>query len=57
MITLFTQIDLFTCFFLKKLNNFVRFTTPVVGKWLIHIERLVAAPPLLVFSRALLSYG
>ena len=45
MVTLFTQMNLFTCFFKKKLNNFVGFTTPVVEKLLIHIDRLVAAPP------------
>ena len=53
MITLFTQVNLFTCFFKKKLNNFLGFITPVVEKWLIHIEGLVAAPVLLVLSRAL----
>ena len=55
MITVFTQINSFTCFFFKKINNFVGFITPVVKKWLIHTERLVAAPALLVLSRVLLT--
>ena len=47
MITIFTLINSFTCFFLKKLNNFVGFITPVVKKWLSH-ENLVAASAFLV---------
>ena len=41
-------MNLFNCFFLKKLNNFVGFITPVVEKWLIHMKSSVAAPALLV---------
>ena len=40
MITIFTLINLFTCFFLKKRDNFVCFITPVGEKWLIHMKRL-----------------
>ena len=50
MITIFTLINLLLAF-LKKLDNFVCFLTPVVKKWLIHMKRLVAAPTLLVLSR------
>ena len=34
--------------FLKNLNNFVGFITPVLVKWLIHMKNLVTAPALLV---------
>ena len=47
MITLFIQINSFTCFFFKKSNNFVGFITPVVEKWLIHMKTLVTASALL----------
>ena len=50
MITVFTLINSFTCFFIRKLNNFVGFITPVVKKWLIHMRRLVAAPAPLVLN-------
>ena len=43
MITVFTLINSFTCFFLRKLNNFVGFITPVVKKWLIQMISLLAA--------------
>ena len=42
--TAFTLINSFTCFFLRRLNNFVGFVTPVVKKWLIRMRSLVAAP-------------
>ena len=38
----------YTCFFKKKLNNFVGFITPVVVKWLIHMKSLLAAAAFLV---------
>ena len=41
----------FTCFFLKKLNNFVGFITPVMEKWLIHIKNLVADAAFFIPSR------
>ena len=47
MITVFTLTNQFICLFLKKLNNFVGFLTPVLKKRLIHIRSLMAAPPLL----------
>ena len=37
-----------TCFFKKRLNNFVRFITPVVEKWPIHMKSVVATSALLV---------
>ena len=37
-----------TCFFKKRLNNFVSFITPVVEKCPIHMKSLVAASALLV---------
>ena len=53
LITIFTLINPFTCFFLHNLNNFVNIRTPVVERWLIQMKRLVAAPALLVLSRVL----
>ena len=40
-------------FLLHNLNNFVSFKTPVVERWLIEMKKPVAAPALLVLSRAL----
>ena len=42
--TVFTLINSFTCFFLRRLNNFVGFVTPVLKKCLIRMRGLVAAP-------------
>ena len=39
--------------FLKILNNFVGFVTPVVEKWLIHKKSSVAAPVVLILLRVL----
>ena len=50
MITIFTLMNSFICFFLQKLNNFVGFITPVVKRWFIHMKRLVPAPAVLVLS-------
>ena len=54
MITNFAQINLFSCFFEKKVNNSVGFINLVEKKWRIRIKRLVAAPTLLVVSHFLL---
>ena len=51
IIASFTQTNSFSYFFLKWLNNFVVFITPVVQKWRIRIKCLEAAAALLVVSR------
>ena len=40
-------------FLLQNLNNFVSFKTPVVERWVIQMNRPVAAPAILVLSRVL----
>ena len=48
VITSFTQINYFFCFFWKVLNNSPGFITPVLKIWRIRIKTLATVPHLLV---------
>ena len=50
MITSFTQINPFSCFFWKRINNSVGFITHVLKRWPIRIRCVMAAPALLAVS-------
>ena len=49
MLISFTQINSFSCFFWKILNNSIGFITPIIKKWSIRIKSLVATLALLMF--------
>ena len=51
MLATFTQIDLFSSFFRKRLSNSVVCITSVVKKCRISIKSVVAVPTLLAVSR------
>ena len=53
MLTSFTQINLFTCFFWKRLSNSVVIITSLLRKWCSHTKSLFVAPAVLVVPRFL----